>query len=138
MSKRILSFIGLVALTALMTGALTAAALVPETTFKLVQGLPAVMSVGDTATVIVQVESDQQFIFAQALPSQFFPGRGVVAAQGDHAGQGKTVTLSVPFYAKTSTANFTDGVAPVSVVVGVRYRGGYIAVQQYDFTVRVP
>jgi hypothetical protein len=137
MIKRIPSFLGLVALMVLMTGVLTAATPVPVTTFKLVQGLPEVMNVGDTATVVVRVESDQPFIFAQALPSQFFPGRGVVAAQGDHAGQGTSATLSVTFYAKTSTANL-GGVAPVSVVVGVRYAGGYVAVQRYDFAVQVP
>jgi hypothetical protein len=137
MSKRIFSFIGLMALMVLMTGVLTAAAPVPVTTFTLVQGLPAVMNVGDTYTVIVQVESDQQFIFAQALPSEFFPGRGVVAAQGDHVGQGTTATLSVPFYAKTSTLGF-NGPALVAVSVGVRYGGGYIVVQRYDFSVQVP
>jgi len=137
MLKRIISFIGLMALMVLMTGALTAAAPVPVTTFTLVQGLPTVMNVGDTATVIVRVESDQPFIFAQALPAAFFPGRGVVAAQGDHVGQGTTATLSVPFYAKTSTAGF-NGPALVSVSVGVRYAGGYIAVQRFDFAVQVP
>jgi hypothetical protein len=137
MPKRILSFVGLVALMALMTGVLTAAAPVPVTTFTLVQGLPEEMNVGDTATVIVRVESDQPFIFAQALPAQFFPGRGVVAAQGDHEGQGTSATLSVSFHAKTSTANL-GGVAPVSVTVGVRYKGGYVAVQRYDFLVQVP
>lgn len=137
MSKRFFSFIGLVALMVLMTGVLSAAAPMPVTTLTLVQGLPAVMNVGDTATVIIKVESDQPFIFAQALPAEFFPGRGVVAAQGDHVGQGTTATLSVPFHAKTSTADF-GGAVPLSVSVGVRYGGGYIVVQQYNFTVQVP
>src|SRR5512143_3167025 len=103
MTKRFFSLIGLVALMVLLTGVLTAAVPVPATTFTLVQGLPDTMNVGDTNTVVVRVDSDQQFIFAQALPSEFFPGRGVVAAQGDHVGQGTTATLSVPFHAKTST-----------------------------------
>jgi hypothetical protein len=30
------------------------------------------------------------------------------------------------------------GVAPVYVVVGVRYAGGYVAVQEYIFYVTVP
>jgi hypothetical protein len=137
MLKRTLSFIGLIALMVLMTGVLTAAAPLPVTTFTLVQGLPSIMNVGDTATVIVQVDSNQPFIFAQALPAAFFPGRGVVAAKGDHVGQGTTATLSVPFYAKTSTSGF-NGPALVSVSVGVRYPGGYVAVQRFDFTVQVP
>ena len=145
MLKRILSFISLMALMVLMTGALTAAAPVPVKTITLVQGLPAVMNVGDTATVKVQVESDQPFIFAQALPAAFFPGRGVVAAQGDHMGQNTEAMLEITFTAKGSTADFPGtpaspdgGVAPVSVSVGVRYAGGYVVVQRYDFTVQVP
>jgi hypothetical protein len=105
----------------------------------LVQGLPATMNVGDTYTVIVQVESDQQFISAQALPSFYYPGRGVVAVQGvDRVGSGTTATLEITYKAKTSTAKFQDGVAPVHFVVGVRYPGGYVAVQDYVFYVTVP
>jgi len=137
MSKRIFSLIGLVALMVLLTGVLTAAAPVPVTTFTLVQGLPAEMNVGDTSTVVVQIDSDQQFIFAQALPSEYFPGRGVVAAQGDRAGRGTTATLSIPFAAKGSTQSF-NGPVLVSVSVGVRYSNGYIATQRYDFYVNVP
>jgi hypothetical protein len=145
MLKRILSFIGLMALMVLITGVLTAAAPVPVTTITVVQGLPPVMNVGDTATVIVQVDSDQPFIFAQALPSAYFPGRGVVAAQGDHVGQNTQAILKITFTAKGSTADFpatadcpTGGVAPVSAAVGVRYGGGYIAVQRFGFCVQVP
>jgi hypothetical protein len=78
-------FFSVFALSILIVSLLTAAAPVPSTTFTLVQGLPAVMQVGETYTVIVEVESAQPFLFAQALPSFFFPGRGVVAVQGgDH------------------------------------------------------
>lgn len=138
MLKRILSFIGLMALMVLMTGVLTAAAPVPVTTITVVQGLPPVMNVGDTATVIVRVDSDQPFIFAQALPSAFFPGRGVVAAKGDHVGPGTSATLSILYTAKTSTAGLSNDPVPVSVSVGVRYGGGYIYVERFDFFVQVP
>jgi len=139
MSKRIISMIGLLVLMVLTTGMLTAAAPLPVTTFTLVQGLPSTMNVGETYTVIVQVESDQEFISAQALPSFQFPGKGVVAVQGgDRAGSGTSATLEVTFKAKSSTANFPSGVAPVFVVVGVRYAGGYVAVEEYLFNVTVP
>ena len=138
MSKRIFSFLGLVALMVLMSGVLTAAAPMPVTTFTLVQGLPSTMNVGDTYMVVVRVDSDQPFVFAQALPAAYYPGRGVTAAQGDHAGAGTSALLSVPFYARTSTADFADGKAPVSLSVGVRYGGGYNVVQRYDFFVTVP
>lgn len=140
MSKRILSMIGLLALMGLMTGLLTAAAPLPVTTFDLVQGLPSMMNVGDTYTVIVEVESDQQFISATALPSFQFPGKGVMAVQGgDRAGSGTSATLEVTFKAKSSTAEFPNGgAAPVHVVVGVRYMGGFVEVRDFLFTVTVP
>ena len=139
MSKRIFSMIGLLALMALMTGMLTAAAPLPVTTFTLVQGLPSAMNVGDTYTVVVQVDSDQQFLYALALPSFQFPGKGVVTVQGgDQAGRGASATLEVMFKAKGSTAKMPEGAAPVHVVVGVRYPGGYVAVQDYLFKVTVP
>ena len=118
---------------------LTAASPLPETTFTLVQGLPEVMNVGDNATVIVHVQSDQQFLFAQALPSFQYVGKGVVAVQGgDHQGRGNSATLEITFRAKSPTTRMPEGVAPVHVVVGVRYPGGYVAVEDYLFNVSVP
>jgi hypothetical protein len=118
---------------------LTAATPAPDTTFTLIEGLPSIMNVGETHTVEVQVESDQPFLFAQALPSFQYVGKGVVAVQGgDHAGRGNSATLEITFRAKSSTSRMPDAIAPVYVVVGVRYPGGYVAVQEYLFNVRVP
>ena len=101
MSKRIFSFIGLVALMVSMTGVLTAAAPVPVTTFELVgKGLPEVMNVGETYTVVVHVTSDQPFTSAQAMPDFQYAGKGVVAVQGgDRTGHGSQATLDVTFRA---------------------------------------
>lgn len=139
MSKRIISLIGLLALMVLMTGLMTAAAPLPTTTFD-IQGLPSTMNVGDTYTVVVEVNSDPAFISAMALPSFQFPGKGVVAVQGgDRAGGGTSATLEITFKAKSSTADFPNGgFAPVHLVVGVRYAGGFVAVQEYVFNVTVP
>jgi hypothetical protein len=127
------------ALSMLITSVLAAAAPLPRTTFRLVDGLPSTMTVGETSTVIVHVESDQTFISAQALPSFQFPGKGVVAVQGgDRVGSDTSATLAVTFEAKSSTSGMPDGAAPVHVVVGVRYAGGYVAVQDYVFYVTVP
>jgi hypothetical protein len=126
-------------LTVLMVSILTGAAPTPQTTFTLVRGLPSTMSIGETRTVIVHVDSDQPFLSATALPSFQFPGKGVVAVQGgDRAGRGTSATLEVTFQAKSSTAAMPGGAAPVHVVVGVRYGGGYVAVQDYLFNVTVP
>lgn len=139
MSRKIFSSIGLSILLVLMTGALTAAAPVPVTTFTLVQGLPETMNVGDSHTVIVEVNSDVEFLNAQALPSFQFPGKGVVAVQGgDRVGRGTSATLEITYEAKTDTSKMPGGYAPVYFAVGVRYAGGYAASEQYLFNVTVP
>ena len=132
-------FLSVLAISILIIGLLTAAAPTPNTTFTLVQGLPETLHVGETYTVIVQVDSDQQFISAQALPSFQYPGKGVVAVQGgSRSGSGTSATLEITYLAKSSTARMENGVAPVHFVVGVRYGGGYVAVQDYVFYVAVP
>jgi hypothetical protein len=132
-------FFSILVVSILSVSLLTAAVPVPNTTFTLVQGLPATMKVGETYTVIVQVKSDQQFISAQALPSFQYPGKGVVALQGgSRVGGGTSAKLAVTFKAKSATARMSGGVAPVYVVVGVRFGGGYVTVQEYVFNVTVP
>jgi len=146
MIKRTFSYVGLALLMVLMTGVLTVAAAPappaePNVTITLVEGLPAMMNLGDTATVTIDVSSDTPFLFAQALPTAFFPGRGVVATKGDHVSSGTTARLEVTFTAKNSTTDFAqapmDGIVKVSVVVGVRFPGGYVNAQQFDFFVKV-
>lgn len=118
---------------------LSAATPVPNTTFNLVQGLPDSMSLGETDTVLILVTSDQEFTSALALPSFEYPGKGVVAVRGgDRAGRGTSAMLELTFQAKSSTARMAGGVAPVHVVVGVRYPGGYAATRDYVFEVAVP
>jgi len=132
-------FFSILIVSILIVSLLTAAAPVPNTTFTLVQGLPSTMNVGETYTVIVQVSSDQRFISAQALPSFQYAGKGVVAVQGgSRVGSSTSATLAVTFKAKSPTARMPGGAAPVYVVVGVRYGGGYVAVQEYLFYVTVP
>jgi hypothetical protein len=119
----------------------TAAAPIPQepnVTFTLIQGLPDTMQVGESYTVEILVTSDTSFIFSAALPSAYFPGRYVVAAQGDHSRAGTTSTLYVTFTAKGSTANLPNGVAPVTVAAGAHFMGGYVAAQSFDFLVAVP
>lgn len=46
-------------------------------------------------------------------------------------------TLFVTFKAKSVTAKMPGGVVPVSVIVGVRYGGGYVYVDQSTINVQV-
>ena len=147
MQKRITSIVGLLALSIVLFATLTAAAPGPDTrpnvTFTLVSGLPLVMNVGDTATVVVQVTSDQQFLLAQMLPTFHFPGRGLMATNmgGDREQSNTNATLEITFIAKDSTTDLPDegvcptaGVAPVAFVAGVRYAGGFVTAQRFPET----
>jgi hypothetical protein len=134
--KRLFSVLVMALLTVSL---LTAAAPTPNVTFHVLQGLPSVMNVGEEYTVIVQVDSDQEFQSVQARPSFFYPGKGIVVEQGgDRTGSGTSATLELTFKAKSSTARMVDGVAPVYVFVGVRYGGGYVKVEQFTYYVQVP
>lgn len=137
--KKLSSIAGLIGLAILMTGLLTAAATVPNTTFTLVSGLPSTMNVGETYTVVVRVDSDIPFSSVHANPSFQFPGKGVVAVQGgDRAGSGTSATLEITYKAKSDTSRMPGGYAPVYFVVGARYGGGVVVVQEYQFNVTVP
>jgi hypothetical protein len=139
MKRKVFIYAGLIGLMILMTGVLSAAAPLPNTTFTLVSGLPSTMNVGDTYMVVVQVDSDVPFSSVHANPSFQFPGKGVVAVQGgDRAGSGTSATLEITYKAKSDTSRMPGGYAPVYFVVGVRYVGGYVAVQDYVFNVTVP
>ena len=149
--KRLFYLFSLTMLLILMTGILTAAAPMPNTSIELVgpEALQVLndpqaptptltMKVGETLTVSVKVTSVQQFLFAQALPSFFFPGRGVVAVQGgDHAGSNTSATLEITFKAKSPTAAIDSNGVPVHMVVGVRYPGGQVVVRDFLFKVIV-
>jgi hypothetical protein len=134
-------FFPVLVLVLFITGLLIAADPLPNPTITLVDdiGLPPTMNVGEKVTVKVDVTSDQPFLGVQAMPSYAYPGKGVVAVQGgDHARGGTSARLEVTFQAKSSTAKMENGMAPVHLVVGVRYPGGYVAVQEYLFYVTVP
>ena len=130
---------GLILALVLSTGVVAAAPATPVATFTLVSGLPSTMNVGDVYTVVVQVDSDVPFSSVHANPSFQFPGKGVVALQGgDRAGSGTSATLEITYKAKSDTSRMPGGYAPVYFVVGVRYGGGYVSVQEFLFNVTVP
>lgn len=139
--KRFFSLVSLSLLLVLMTGLLSAAAPgpapAPVTKFTLVSGLPATMSPGESQTVVILIESEEPFNSATAMPSAFFPGRGVSGNQGDHASAGTSALLEVTFTAKASPDKFS-GPYPVSVFAAARYANGVNVVQQYDFVVSMP
>jgi hypothetical protein len=97
--KKIVSLVVFFSIFSLM---LTAAGPMPQTNITLLSGLPATMKVGETYDVLVTVTSDLPFTSAMAMPSDMYPGRGVVAVRGpDRAGAGTSAVLAVTFTAKS-------------------------------------
>jgi len=88
--------------------------------------------------VEVRVSSDTPYLMVMAMPDMYFPGRFVVAHGVSRSGTGTETVVSIPFTAKGSTAELPGGTAPVSVVVGARFKGGMSIGNQFDFNVAVP
>jgi len=119
-------------------------------TVTLLNELPTHLAVGESYTVDIQVTSDEPFIFALAMHDSYYPGRGVFFNTSDRAHWATFAVLHMTITGKNSTADLeavTDwpetedwpaGVAPLAIVVGVRYQGGEIYVQRFDFAVTVP
>lgn len=141
--KKMLKYTLLTVVLATLLVLLSAATPTPTATITLISGLPPVMNVGDVATVVVQVESDQVFNFAEAKADPYYPGKGVVLIKNSKDGdsrvsKGTSATLTLTFEAKSSTADFTDGVAPIGVLAGARYGNGGTVFERFDFNVQVP
>ena len=114
------------------------AAAAPNVTFNVLTPLPANMVAGQTYDFVVEVTSNTEFISVMAQPSQFYPGRYLTAQGVSRDGAGTSTLIIVTYTAKSSTADLPGGVAPVSVTVGVRFQGGAVIVQRYDYNVSVP
>ncbi len=110
----------------------------PNVTFNVLTPLPTTMTVGQTYSFVVEITSDTPFISATALPDMYYPGRYVVARGASRSGAGTSATLTVTWTAKDSTAGLPGGVAPVAVVAGVRFQGGLVVSQRFDYNVSVP
>ena len=103
-----------------------------------------VLNVGESYIFTIQVTSDEPFILATALGDEYYPGRGIFFNGNDTAHQTTNATLYLTVTGKASTADLAPadgwpaGVAPASVVVGVRYAGGEVVSYRYRFGVIVP
>ena len=96
------------------------------------------LTVGETFTAEAYVESDVEFIWAVAGSSFYYPGNRYVTAENrDRVSRNTTATLALTYTAVGSTADLPDGYAPVYLVVGVRYQGGVVISQQFEFAVYV-
>jgi len=109
------------------------------------------LAVGESYTFQVHIESDEPFVLAMAMADQYYPGRGIYWHGGDRVTRATSADLALTMTGKKSTAELAaacdwpepgtcwhEGVAPAAIVVGVRYRGGQVVVQEFAFAVKVP
>lgn len=112
---------------------------------------PLKLAVGESRTFEIRITSDELFVIALAMTDAYYPGRGVYWRGSDRAPRDTSAVLHLTITGKRSTGNLAavcdwpepgdcwpEGVAPVNLVVGVRYKGGKIVVQQFPFAVEVP
>lgn len=95
------------------------------------------LNVGDSYTFDVQVNSDRPFSLAQMTFSQYYPGRYIFSKGFVVARRTSSATLRITITAKAPTADLPDGVNPVSLVTGVRYKGNVVFTEFFDFGIRV-
>ena len=148
--KTVLSMVGVLALAIVLACIASPATAQPVVTFKLLNRLPTQLAVGESYTIQVRVISDEPFLMAVAMPDEYYPGRGIFFDGIDMATQATETILSLEVTGKNSTADlpavqdwpttedWPAGVAPASVVVGVRYQGGQVVSQRFNFAVEVP
>ncbi len=95
------------------------------------------LGVGESVTFEIHVTSQVEFIHVQTALDQYYPGRSVFAGGIVSARRGTEAMLALTVTGKVATQKLPDSIAPVSVVVGVRYVGGNVALQVFDFGIIV-
>ena len=154
--KKIVAALSVMMLAVLLLCALFSEAVAAPSVAITVLGLPPeneplVLAVGQTHTFYIQVESDEPFILAMAMPDAYYPGRGISWHKGDRAHHADSALLQLTMTGKKPTAglpavddwpesgyDWPEGVAPVSITAGVRYKKGVVMAEQFPFAVVVP
>ena len=109
------------------------------------------LDVGESYTFDIEITSDEPFILAMAMTDEYYPGRGIYWHGGDRVTHDNYALLHLTMTGKKSTAGlaavcdwpepgdcWSEGVAPASIVAGVRYKRGQVVAEQFAFAVVVP
>jgi hypothetical protein len=109
------------------------------------------LEVGETHTFEIRVKQGDPFVLAMAMPDAYYPGRSIIWHGNDIVYHDDSALLQLTMKATSSTADleavsewpepgteWPEGVAPVSIVVGVRFVGGAVLSERFDFYVVVP
>ncbi len=156
--KRVFGTVGIVVAIALLA-CMASSVAAGGTTISLLNPPPddlLELDVGQTYTFEIQVTSSKPFILAMVVPDVYYPGRAIIFRGNDIAHHGNTATLHLTMTGKGSTADFDmvcdwpepgtepgtecwpEGTVPVSIVAGVRYKGGVVVSERFNFAVVVP
>ena len=155
--KRILGAMSVMTLAGLLLCALFSEAVAaPNVTITVLglppEGEPLELTVGESYTFEILIESDEPFILAKAMPDAYYPGRGVTWHRGDIVHHDTSVQLHLTMTGKKPTAGLPavcdwpepgdcwdeeGGVAPVSIVAGARHKKGVVASELFPFAVVV-
>ena len=151
--KKVLSTVGIIVAIALLTG-VASSATAAGTQIKLIKPPPGgrlELEVGESRTFDIRITGGTPFIMALAVPDSYYPGRAIIWNGNDIAHHQESATLQLTMTAKGSTADLAavcdwpepgdcwpEGVAPASIVAGVRYANGVVISERFDFYVVVP
>jgi hypothetical protein len=108
------------------------------------------LAVGESYTFEILITSDEPFILAMAIRDAYYPGRGVFWNGSDRVTKSSSALLQLTVTGKSPTAtlpavsdwpepgvSWPAGVASVSIVAGVRYKGGTMISEAFPFAVLV-
>lgn len=113
----------------------------PTATITLINPPPDILylEVGETVTFDIHVTSDVEFLNARTDLDEYYPGRSVFAGGSSMIRRGTEGYLHLTITGKRPTThqNIVDGIAPVQIVVGVRYQGGVVVVERFAFGIVV-
>ena len=95
------------------------------------------LAVGESYTFDILITSEEPFVFAMALPSAYYPGRGVFWHESDRESQSTSALLHLDDNRQETDRQpagcvrlararnvLAEGAAPVMIAAGVRYKGG--------------
>ena len=109
------------------------------------------LAVGDTYTFEIEVKQGRAFILAMAMPDAYYPGRSIIWRGNDIIHRDDSGLLQLTMTATSPTDGLDQvcgwpesndpcwdpGVAPVSIVAGVRFEKGEVLTERFDFQVVV-
>jgi hypothetical protein len=109
-----------------------------------------VLDVGEFYTFEVSILSDEPFVLAMIMASAYSPRRSIHWHGIDRATRDTYALLQLTTTGNNPTTDLNyvcdwpepgdcwdDGVAPVSIVVGLRYKGGVVISEAFSFAVKV-